>query len=59
MFSYERLCKDVFINNINPTLLEADNVNVDFKAVTDPYSIGEYCCGYILKVETGQNKLLQ
>ena len=61
-FLPKRECKDVFINNYNPKLLQDDPSNHDIQIIAGEegaYAVGEYIAKYISKQEDGQSNLLK
>ena len=58
----KRECKDVFINNYNPRILQDDPLNHDIQIIAGEdgaYACAVYAAKYISKDEEGQSKLLK
>ena len=58
----KRECKDIFINNYNPRILQDDPLNHDIQIIAGEdgaYACAVYAAKYISKDEEGQNKLLK
>ena len=61
-FLPKRECKDVFINNYNPKLLQDDPSNHDIQIIAGEegaYAVAEYIAKYISKQEDRQSNLLK
>ena len=61
-FLPKRECRDVFINNYNPQLLQDDPSNHDIQIIAGEegaYAVGNYIAKYISKEEAGQSNLLK
>ena len=62
MFLPKRECKDVFVNNYNPRILQDDPSNQDIQILDGEegaFSVATYIAKYISKEESGQSKMLQ
>ena len=61
-FLPKRECKDVFINNYNPKLLQDDPSNHDIQIIAGEegaYAVAEYIAKYISKKEAGRRFFLK
>ena len=62
MFLPKRECKDVFVNNYNPRILQDDPSNQDIQILDGEegaFCVATYIAKYISKEESGQSKLLK
>ena len=55
----KRSVKDIFINGYNGLIMRLQNANHDIQIVIDPFTAGQYVCGYMTKNEAGQSRFLQ
>ncbi|XP_074542437.1 uncharacterized protein LOC141802702 isoform X2 [Halichoeres trimaculatus] len=51
--------QDCWVNNYNPSLLEAWDANMDIQFILNPYSCVAYICSYISKAEHGLSEYLK
>merc|ERR1711962_51248 len=62
MFLPKRNCKEIFINNYNPKILNDDPSNQDIQIIAGEeaaFAVAIYAAEYISKDESGQSKLLK
>ena len=55
----KRNTKDIFLNNFNIKLMKLIDGNHDIQYCADPYSVAQYCVGYLTKNESGMSILLR
>ena len=62
LFLPKRNCKEVFINNYNPKILNNDPSNQDIQIIAGEeaaFAVATYTAKYISKEESGQSNLLK